>query len=299
MNFLKKFFFLLLILGAALYYVFPTYGKPYVINQIEQGMIKAAESKGVKLGIQKTDMTFSGFQLTGVSCYFYQQGFYSMVEIEELLFSPNWLKLLSGTAEVLLSGSSYGGIIKGSLDYSLKNKVTEGYLKAEDINLDKHLQLNALGVVSGKLNLNVPHFSGSLSKLEVADISLEISDLNKPQATKITAGLPLPLSIPPVTELEMAINCMLTPGNFECAKIESSSSLWTISGSGKIGLDGPPAKTPLRMELDVSLSRDGIETLGPYLPLISAGKVPSTQGIFKVSLSGTAAKPIWEVKGYQ
>lgn len=294
----KIFLLIFVFLPLLLFSLFVLFGFPFLSRKIEAQLVQSAQSQGVRLSTKATQLNLGGLTLSGVSLYFKQRGLYAMWEIETLTLRPAWLSLLGGELISDIDGNMYGGRIQGTIRANISQQEAKGSLYLTGIQLAQHLQLKALGLASGKLSLNLPSFSARNGTLQSAEIDLKVRDLSKPAASSFMVGLPLPIAIPAFSDLSLEAACSIDGASTRCANIESASNLATLSANGSISIGATPNQSPLEFEADVSLSQDGQNAFGGYLPLISAGKLEPTQGMFKIKVQGSLASPRWQVTGY-
>ena len=280
---------LFLAVGLATLIVF---GKPELERAVVQ-RINSEATENLRLQTRGCSFSLRAFTLNGLTIYVKQGPLFSMIQFDTLEISPIWTSLFRRHAEFSITGQAYEGEIRGILGWRIPDGEGHARINIQGVHPHRQQQIAAAGITSGRLNLTAISTIERWSTFSETLLQLELSGMSKPSSTRAAI---IPVSIPAFFDLNIAAECRLSPLAIDCTRIEEDSSLGTVSAVARIPSQGLAEQ--LKISADVALSPDGLTALGPYLPLVSNGRLTSDQGLFRVLATGTPAKPHLEVTGY-
>lgn len=261
-------------------------------SYIEQRVVAAAGRQHVNLKFQDTDLSATTFEAAAVDAFFVP--YLVSLHLEEVNVRPSISGLLPPVGGLVFSARGYSGEIKGWAGGALTSDARFLDLAARAVNLAEHQQLRALGLESGVVDLMIetlrlPQVDGRLS--------FSLKNGNKPQATTI----PIPhqlfrsLTIPPLTGIELAAEISCESGTCSISTLSGRSSFATFDAHGSFGVDLPRGLHGFEIDATVKLTEAGHADVGPFLPMISRGRLDGHAREFKARIAGTPRSPVLEL----
>ena len=262
---------------------------------IEQCLVRAAAKQGIRVEFGNPDVVGLSFRASRLNMAFVR--LLLSIQLGDLSMRPSLSSVLPPSAGVAITSSAYSGTINGKISFDLIQPQRRIDLSVENLMLGQHLQLQGLGLQGGITTLKL---NAILSDTAIdGRANFEIKGLNKPEVTLV----PLPgsgtallqsITVPPITNINFNVEIACQAGECEASPVVLKSSLISAEGRGRFKLPGQQAIPNLDISMQVNLSASGQEQLGPFLPLLSRGKLEARTDSFKVTIQGAASAPAVE-----
>ncbi len=260
-------------------------------NALLRERIKAmAANEGVV--IQSDDLSLAGLGISSskTALQFLKYPFVLPVNLDA--FNARIIPAYSsGKLRYAVDGQLYEGSFKS--EFNLQDgqaRHIEAHINAVKLNL--HPQVPGFGITGGELSFNFLPTAGNSDGSESGDYTLALTGVDKPSSTTLPAGtfnLPLALKIPAIRNLDIHSQGKLVSDILNFEKFSLKCSLGEVSGSGNWKLDGKVFK----IDLNVSLTAEGVNELGPYLALLSQGRLQSNSSVFQLRISGLPLRSVF------
>ncbi len=252
-------------------------------------LIQSVAKHGVTLSIGSLSPLFIGVKLTAIKAFFAKSLISLSIDVSQTTCSA--ISALSGEASCQIEASLYGGSVESTLAAS-QSEGAMSNITLQRVQLSQHPQLAGLGIEQGTLDIENAALSWGPHGIQSAKASLQISDLSKPTQTILSqrlTGLPVPISLPPITAEKIVAELSLSNNLLEIASLDLRSTLGSLSGSFSMPIAKGHRKMP-SLEVSLSLTESGVVALKPHLvflceaSLLTAGtplllRSNSTQGL--------------------
>lgn len=251
---------------------------------MRQELIHVARQHDLPLSLESASCSITGCDVKNASLFFPE--ILLLVKIEGLHITPNLASFITSKPSFSFSGRVYGGQFEGDISYAARSDEVEGSFRARGIRFNEIPQLAALGINAGSGEISLSNFSGAGAMFDLKSGVLKASDVSRPSRGAAASG---GFDIPAISNVQALVDLSAEKGIFKVARLSLTSSLGQVSGQGEAVLSGKSGTSSLKGK--VALSDDGSRLIGPLLPLISQGVVPSSSKNFEVKLEGSLAEP--------
>lgn len=292
-NLIRKTVIGLLILVAILGVAVMSIGRKPFNRFIEQQVISAANSQGIRLALKDTQFGLRSLYARSGEIFLPQALF--LLPFQELTVTPHWLSILLGEIGVsleaqLAQGSGRARLVQtGAETVRIDSDLT-------DIQVAELSQFAAFGISEGILSVKADGLTLKEELPSAGELNLSLEKMEKPFPNKINvmvSGLAIPIEIPEIHRGSIKALVNFTPGKTNIKSIESKSSWGTVSGTGEIVFDTSTRQmSGLHIKGEVHLSEEGHPHFRSFLPLLSQGilKLETTAFTFEVSGKPPALK---------
>lgn len=235
---------------------------------IEESLKNEAAARGVRLATRNLDIFPFGMRASELDVYFVRYLF--ALTIGEATARINDL-----TPTVTFSGEAYGGTIGGTFARPWFSREISGAGAVATVSLAKHPQLSALGVSGGSFDLTIHDAAFDTDSRHIQRARFEGKITGFTRATPLILrpgqfGSPFALTIPPIPPTDIEATGSIEGGRIAVSRALVTTTLGQLSATGEIPF---AASSEVAIDALLSLSAEGAATVGPYLPLVSAGAV--------------------------
>ena len=267
---------------------------------IEQWIVRTAARSGVRLAFTNLHLSWSRLSADRVEIFApLMRRFFILLEAQRIDLTPSWWSVATLSPSVIAHALVYQGRLDSDISFDALSRKGTANARLQTLRLADHPQLAGLGIVSGNLSAEVLDALWEPGRLVSARGTITIADADKPRDTLLSLepfGLPFQTTIPAIRKLNATIVFSAQGQSITFSKVEISSSLGTISAPGSIRRSAQGEPDKLNFEARVSLSGQGKQAIGPYLPMISGGRINETADTLQIRISGNAQRP--EIKVY-
>lgn len=259
---------------------------PSLIKFAVQSSLQAVRRDGTTLSWSGLSTGFSSVALETVTVWMRGprvKGSLSIplsLELQQLSVTLNVPSLLALSPRVTYSTSLYGGSIAGEAHNGAGGTATSGIF--ENIELGKHPQLMGLGIRGGRTNGAFKELLISPRGIEGGTFSFRLRELEVPNFDAATSLL----RTQTLGTVDADAEGVISPTTLVIKDIRLASLFGSVVGEITVSDHLSPSPS-LKGSLEVSLSENGITTLGPWLPLIPNGGLDSSTSAFSVALTTT------------
>lgn len=250
-------------------------GSSKFADLLTEKIISEALASGVKLKITKPSFipfSSSYYRIENLSLSTYTLP--TSLELTDIKFGISPIRsLFSDSLEGTLFSKIYGGDFSSKILLSKKTGEIGFNSELKDMVLNQNPFAALSGITKGTLSLKIRDGIISTTKPVEGNVSLKIMDLQKPGEFTLPLSLTkgLPIKIPPLTFKTLTCETKLSQNSFNILSLVVDSSLGTLKGGGTITPRGRTLIDPFKAE--VHLTESGKEILGPWLPLLSEGRI--------------------------
>jgi len=253
---------------------------------IEESVRNKAAEHGVRIATRNFDVFPFGIKASEVDTYLVR--YLLTVTIGDATAEVSDL-----TPSIAFSGRAYGGTIGGNIARPWFSEELTAHGKLSSISLTQHPQLNALGVSGGTLSLTVLEAAFDNATQRIRRARFEGSIGGFARATPLTVrpgqfGSPFGFTVPPIPPTDIEVAGSVDNGRLALSRVGIATVLGTISASGEVPLEG---NGELAIDALLSLSPEGVATVGPYLPLVSEGAVDAQATKVRLVARGSLQAP--------
>jgi hypothetical protein len=224
----------------------------------------------------------------------------SALDLRTSLFS-----LISGSPSYTLETNAYGGSISSSGALTSKTNSFSGASSLEKIHLEKHPQIEALGIEKGILSARDLKYQTDSKGLLSMSGSIELQDFAKPRMTSLppflTGGKPT-LPIPPIlfTTLQANVAFERTTKNIDAKNISLIAPQGSLKGNVNLkdlgnGLFSHSSRVALDGTFSIRLTRKGATEMIPVISLVTGKSIPQTARNISLAVKGSLSNPKWLV----
>jgi len=271
---------------AGLFFVDP---KVYT-DYFKQQAISAARNRQINLTWGKSAFTVSGFTAYDFEASIPRR--LLTVSAQRIALTPSYASLVGLAPLVSVEADLYGGKASTALLFGQDGQVLPRSIILEHLELRKHPQLAALGISAGTVTLLLRDIQGDSLDSLVAAGTFALRGLSKPNPTVLPPALiGIPLTIPVLHELSCTARLDLKPKLLSLEDINVNGTPGTMSGRTLFDRDQRGSFTTVSGEFKVELSSEGTALIGPYLPLVSNGRLAADIKNFTIIIGGTVKKP--------
>ena len=250
----------------------------------KEKIIAVAGTQGIPLRIDRTSCGWTGCEAQGVSVVIPHA--FSYLRLDEVSVAPRIASIAHWVPEMGIDGRTYGGRFKGTFSRSVST--LRGSFSASGLQASEIPQLSGIGITGGSVDIDVRDIEIGPGGIHCAPGRVTVVKASKPQKTTLPpllTGLPVPIDIPSVGELNLAVTFLLEGGKLQVSEGELSGSF------GKVSLKGEVAgrlSAPLLITGRADLTQEGVRNVtmfgGPASPR------------FEFRVAGTAAAPDFSTK---
>jgi hypothetical protein len=259
---------------------------PSVIRFGVQEGLQGVRRKGTNLSWSGLTAGFSSVALDSLTVWFSGprvQGSFAIpvsIELRQISIAVRVASLLFLSPSVTYSTRLYGGSISGEAQQGMQGTHLSGNL--ENIELGKHPQLSSLGVRGGSTNGTFQDLRVTRQGIEDGAFSVRVRELEIPSIKAATTLL----RTQNFGTVDLDAEGDISPSMVDVRNIRLASLFGSVVGN--LTCSEHLSRAPsLKGSFEVSLSEQGVTTLGPWLPLIpGAGLDPSTSS-FAVAVATT------------
>lgn len=202
------------------------------------------------------------------------------LELQKLSVDLNLGSLLALSPTVTYGTELYGGTISG--DAKREGGATRINANVEDVEIGRHPQLSSLGVKGGATSGTLQEMSIIPEGVNGGTFSLRVRELEIPAVEAVRTLL----KTDTLGTVDLDAEGTASPSAVDVTSIRLSSLFGSVVGSFTASehLTRSPA---LQGSFEVSLSERGIESIGPWLPLIPGADLPPSTSAFTVTVAST------------
>lgn len=253
---------------------------------IEESLKNEAAARGVRLATRNLDIFPFGLRASELDMYFVRY-------LLALTIGEATVRIDNPAPTVAFSGEAYGGTIAGTLTRPWFSREISGAGTVATVNLAKHPQLSALGVSGGSLDLTIQElaFDTDSRHLQRARFDGKIAGLTRVTPLVIRPGQfgsPFAVTIPPIPPTDIEATGSIEGGRIAVSRALVTTTLGELSATGEIPF---AASSEVAIDALLSLSVEGAATVGPYLPLVSAGAVDPSATKIRLVIRGPRKAP--------
>ena len=279
-----------LVFIAFIIVVFRLLHSPVMADYIRERMMAEARAQGIPVRIERAECGFTGCRVQNV--YVLIPKAFASFLIEELVISPDYLKVLSSTLAVRVSGRMYGGSLNGSVNLDPHDGSLHASVVAEGMDAGKVPQLSGIGVSSGTANLSLNGLMVKGNVMRFEPSTFEILGAAKPQKTTLpplVTGLPMSIEIPAMASLELKVAAEMKDEGLQIRQAALTSALGQASVNGAVSFttQTPAFSLTGKAELNPAGQREIASMFGANATEIAA----SLPKKFQFRLGGNAASP--------
>jgi len=252
-------------------------------------VIREGAAAGARITVKSAATFLPGVRLSGL----------------EIFFPRALLGLVIDSAEATVTGFSvstpavdytvraYQGTISGQVKLGSEYPWHKAEFVAAGRALEPafHPLLLGFGITAGTIGFDL---RGALANgVWTGSTRLVADALQKPRPSTLApavTGAPVPITIPPIRDLDALIEASFTPTSISAGDLRLSSSLGTFRGRGEASLLAGGNLGEWRCEGVVHLHEAGGEFLGPWLPVISGGSLDASTRVFRLTGSGRGGR---------
>lgn len=259
----------------------------FITHSVAEGL----KENGVLMTTTGATLEGTGIKAEELSLFFPQA--LTTVALNDAHLRLSLPRLLLLQKDLTLHAKAYRGITLGNFRNSGSN--WSGSLSSRNIQLQDHPQLQALGLSSGDLSIDIPRFESNHEGLKAMEATLLLQNLSKPEVS--TFFLPpgiVPSSlapflrgkatIPPFSSIGLKGIARFEEEELSVHELEIASPAGSLKVSGSIkGIGGTPNAA---LKGVVNLTDKGVAEAGAFLPLITRNVISSKTKSFKIELSG-------------
>lgn len=213
----------------------------------------------------------------------------SQIDLDNFVVNSSWLSLLSLNPTVNLSSKLFQGDLTTEAKYSILSSKGLANLALTSAKLESTPQLGFLGVL-GDLAVQVKQIRFNSKGIIDGSIELKINNGKKIHSGKLNlspVGLPFSLDLPAFSDLNLECIIELLPEELKSKQCKLMSSLIKASLELRFERKNQRELAYGEWELLIELSKQGLSSLGPYLPILSNSKIPSDTSRFAVTGLGS------------
>jgi len=203
--------------------------------------------------------------------------------------SPRFLPLLWLSGEVEATSTGYGGGVSLKVSHPLMGNSANVKLTGTQLQLGKHPTLKPYGI-NGELSFSLVGSIDGLDKaqpqLQTGLIEVTVKKGQFPSGYKINNLIPIPAASN--IEMNLVVEAKNQKSNLKKARL--TSSLGSATGSGSLELNKKGLVKQLDLSFEISLSQQGVESLGGYLALAAGEPVDSKINDWLIVVSQTGTK---------
>jgi len=242
--------------------------------------LSRVRNKNLQFSYDKLDTSLPKADLSGLEMWFKPAMVSLLFDHLSLSLSP--LSLLTLSPKFTIDGQLYSGTARGDLQASKSSLSSK--IDIAGINLAQHTQLSGLGITKGILALKIEdlEMEGDELKRILGDIS--IADLSIPQLPipKDT----LPIALPPLDGLNATFKVDLKDGQGTINLSELRCNLGSATGLVTVEQPDASKKMFFKGDFKVNLSETSLVFIGPFIPVISEGRLEKGASSFTASIKG-------------
>ena len=254
---------------------------------VQETLVAAGRVEGIPLRIDRVQCNWWGCTSRGISIVIPHA--FSYIRLDEVTLSPRPLALLTGFHQLSLAGKTYGGSLSGVFSIGVAERLFRFSVKASGLQASEIPQLSGIGISAGSVDLELKDLEASSAGVKFAQGALRISGASKPQKTALPpllTGAPVPIEIPAVGELNLALTSSLGDGRWQITDGELWGSFGRVKLKGEVSSAKQPA--PILITGRADLTSEGVRQVGMF------GGPSSPRFEFRVA--GTAAMPDFSMK---
>jgi type II secretion system protein N len=233
----------------------------------------------------------------------------TVLTIDEARARISLLGLLVGNKDVSFRLDAFGGVIKGSVEDSGKNREID--VTFEDVDLGSipviaaNVGFPLAGKLVGTLKLALPESKASKAN---GNLALEVKDMAAGTEKELTVKTPMgPFTLPRLKVGQLTINGDAKDGQLKLAKLAASGGDVDVNGDGKVQLRDNAADAHLEANLkfrindtyknksDTTKLLFGSGPTGKDKPMMDLdpkmSKAKTADGFYALRVGGTLAKP--------
>ena len=263
-------------------------------NYIKQEVVAVARARGIQLNWVNGDFTYSRVAFSQLEI---QPPHGLKTKFDTLVLTPRNLRLREGVVTMDFEGTLYGGWIKGSGDINKNGEFIPRRVTADGIVLSKIEQFEFFSLEGGVVALNFPEFTGDTTYTLEGRGTVSVTKLSKRIPTKVPGfvlGLPFPINVPAFENITLQISHDLNDTDLHSV-LNLDSTFGKCSSDTLVPRSTRPGTRILgpgfKGETSCSLTSQGQQIVGPFLPLMSQGKISAQSSKFEL-LFNTVRKPV-------
>lgn len=265
------------------------------VSFVKEQLVSLSREAGVPLALRDVDGGYSWLKASELEAYFHTPSAIIPLKASEV-FADLQLSSLFSAPAIVLTGELYGGKLHAENLFSYGGNWQSYDAEATNINAGAHPQLNVLGFVGGNLSFKVDNLLIENGRPTGGLIDFSLADLKKPEALEIPpwlSGLPLTLRIPAFTIELLKGKLTFAPGRVTLNEFLLESSVVKANTKQLIFEEQPNFRAggSLNGIVEINLSDNGSEFIGPILPLLSQRKLSERTKRFAISWHGDPDKP--------
>ncbi len=275
----------IVILGLA----FWRYGNRYA----EQVLIAQARAAGIALAPRELSIFWPGVRINALALHIPRAWIGLEASQVELRLEPSqlFLRTLAARLNAALYSGSLTFTAATPLSTPAANDLGLYSLELKKIALAEHPQLRALGISEGRLDLMLSQFRPG-TEPTLGDLLIELHGFSTKSPLHIPAALigqALPLSIPPLSNVESSIRCSLAiPQKLQCPRVNLTTPWGAVRAElGALLPASGQRRKLIFLDANISLSDQGLRELGPWLTHFSKGRISADTRIFRISGQST------------
>lgn len=256
-------------------------------SHVEQLLIEQARAAKINLSIQQPAYFWLGADAAAIDAVIMRPRLFLNLSAQDIALRVSPLSALQLAPSGSLTAGLYGGTAQALFSGNVQDNRGTASIELRNVQLSRHPQFRALGFTGGKLDGTLPRLELARGEISRTEGTLSLTALER--SGGLTDLLPLPIKLPPISNGEIRLAFRQEGQKVLIDSLESTSNLGTISARGAV------IAGTMQLRLSVALSHEGVSFAGPYLQLISSGKLSSDDGIFQATLSGPLNRPRFEV----
>ncbi len=266
---------------------------------VEQWIVRAGAQHGIRLAFTEMKLSWGRIAAQKVELFApLMKRFFVLFEANDVAVTPSWWSVVNLKPSFETRAKIYNGGLHAKISFDAISRDGMGNAQLESVQLAEHPQLAGLGIVAGTVHAQISDAVWQAGRITLANGTVTIVDVEKPHDTLVALepfGLPFQTTLPAVRKLNGTIVFAVHKQAITFPTFEITSSLGKIIAPGSIKLSPKGEPERLAFDVTVSLSGDGKRAIGPYLPMISGGKLNETADRLNIRVSGTAKRPEFKV----
>jgi hypothetical protein len=249
---------------------------PFVLRTLVERGLQEIKSSGTNISWEGLSTSGTSVNIDSLSIWFpgpRVKGTFAIpvsLELQRVSAVLKLASLLALSPTVSFSTQLYGGGLSGEAQPSAAS--TSLSANVENLEIGKHPQLFGIGVKGGTTNANLEDIKISPQGVEGGMFAFRVRELTPPTIEAVRTLL----RTDDLGTIDLDAEGTISPTVVEVPSIRLSSIFGSVVGS--LSISEHHTRNPaMKGTFDISLSENGVSTIGPWLQLIpGAGLDPST-----------------------